>query len=76
MTPEQAKLQFSSGQPFRHYKGGIYTFLFVGRHSETEDWYVVYQNVNNDIWLRPFEMFFEKVLHDGEWVPRFSALDA
>lgn len=73
MTPEEAK-QIPYGQRFQHYKGGIYTFLHVGRHSETEEWFVVYQNSRNDIWIRPLDMFFEKVQKDGEWVQRFASL--
>lgn len=59
---------------FRHYKGGLYEYICEARHSETEERYVVYRPLYNDsgVWIRPKEMFFEKVDVEGELVPRFS----
>ncbi|WP_332828312.1 DUF1653 domain-containing protein [Novacetimonas sp. GS1] len=57
--------------PYRHYKGGLYTVICVGRHSETEEWLVTYRSeARGDYWVRPLDMWMEQV--DG--APRFSPL--
>ncbi|MBB2200024.1 DUF1653 domain-containing protein [Gluconacetobacter tumulisoli] len=57
--------------PYRHYKGGLYTLLCVGRHSETEEWLVTYRSeAQGDYWVRPLAMWVEDV--DG--VPRFRPI--
>jgi len=55
---------------YRHYKGPLYEVMDVARHSETEDWFVVYRALYGErgLWIRPLEMFTEEV--DG--VPRFA----
>lgn len=60
---------------YRHYKGSDYEVIGTARHSETEEWLVVYRTLygNFDLWVRPLEMFTETVtLASGEVVPRFS----
>ncbi len=68
----------TNGQLFRHYKGKLYKFLGVVRHSETLEELVLYEALyDNDLgrtWVRPKEMFFEKVQINGEWVQRFEAV--
>ncbi len=76
MTPEQRMEQIQYGQKFRHYKGGTYTFLYIGRHSETEEWLVVYQNAAMDIWVRPYGMFFETINVDGKQIERFTPISS
>lgn len=54
---------------YRHYKGGLYTLICVGRHSETEEWLVTYRSqARGDYWVRPLAMWSELI--DGE--PRFA----
>ena len=55
-----------AGQVYRHYKGHIYQILAVAKHSETLEQLVVYVRVEQkeDIWVRPLDMFVEK-LADG-----------
>lgn len=59
---------------YRHYKGGLYTLLHVGRHSETEEWLVVYRSEAQAargepaIWIRPLALWREAA--DG--APRFA----
>ena len=54
---------------YRHYKGGFYTLLCVGRHSETEEWLVIYRSESTgDTWVRPLAMWGEQV----GGVPRFA----
>ena len=59
---------------YKHYKGSLYEVLGTTRHSETEEWMVVYKTLYGDfsIWVRPYEMFVESVEMDGEMVPRFE----
>jgi len=62
---------------YRHYKGQDYEVIGTARHSETEEWLVVYRALYGDfgLWVRPLSMFTETVLLDtGERVPRFALL--
>ncbi len=63
---------------YRHYKGNEYEVLMVARHSETEEPMVVYRALYGDygIWVRPYEMFVEKVKVGGQMVDRFTFLYA
>ncbi len=63
---------------YRHYKGSEYEVLMTARHSETEEWVVVYRALYGDygVWVRPYEMFMQKVEVDGEMVDRFTFLYA
>jgi len=58
---------------YQHYKGGMYDVTGVARHSETEQWLVVYQPQYGErgLWVRPLEMFTEQVTVAGETMPRF-----
>jgi len=59
---------------YRHYKGNLYQVLELGRHSETEEWMVIYRTLYGDAstWVRPYDMFIEKVDVNGEEVKRFE----
>lgn len=60
---------------YRHYKGNDYEVIGTARHSETEEWMVVYRTLYGDfsLWVRPLEMFTEDVtLENGERVARFA----
>ncbi|MBB3063364.1 MULTISPECIES: DUF1653 domain-containing protein [Microbulbifer] len=61
---------------YRHYKGERYEVMEVATHSETGERLVVYRALYGDygVWVRPLEMFAEKVERDGELVPRFQLL--
>ncbi len=63
---------------YRHYKGGEYEVLGVVRHSESLEPMVLYRPLYKDsgLWVRPFAMFVENVVHEGRSQPRFAALDA
>lgn len=69
------KPQLTPGR-YRHYKGQDYEVLDLARHSETEDWHVVYRPLYQDsgLWIRPLEMFCEILNHEGQEVPRFRYL--
>ncbi|WP_203299142.1 MULTISPECIES: DUF1653 domain-containing protein [Marinobacter] len=61
---------------YRHYKGKDYQVIDLARHSETEEWLVVYRCLYGDhsLWVRPLSMFRETVELAGEQVPRFSRI--
>lgn len=62
---------------YRHYKGNSYEVIASARHSETEEWMVVYRALygNFDLWVRPLNMFTEQVqLETGETVKRFELI--
>lgn len=63
---------------YRHYKGPQYRVFGTARHSESEEWLVVYQALYGDfgLWVRPLEMFCGTVELDGERVPRFALIEA
>lgn len=57
---------------YRHYKGGVYTVLCVGRHSETEEWLVTYRSeALGSYWVRPLTMWQEAV----NGMPRFALVE-
>ena len=59
---------------YRHYKGGEYTVIGIGRHSETLEDMVIYRAEygDGDIWVRPLNMWFDTVIKDGEKIQRFT----
>lgn len=62
---------------YEHYKGNKYEVIGLARHSETEEELVVYRALYGDhgLWVRPYQMFVERVTIEGEQVPRFSYLN-
>ena len=64
---------------YRHYKGKEYEVIGLAHHSETLEPLVVYKALyesedfgHNAIWVRPFDMFTERVMVNGKEVPRFK----
>lgn len=57
---------------FKHFKGEIYTFIAVAKHTETNEELVIYSNNKGDIFARPYQMFFDKVIVNGKEVTRFE----
>ena len=59
---------------YQHYKGGEYEVLAVVRHSETLEPLVLYRPLYNDsgLWVRPYAMFCEDVVVEGQAMRRFS----
>lgn len=59
---------------YRHFKGKEYRVLCLARHSETEEWMVVYQALYGEggIWVRPAAMWNEIIERDGKSFPRFT----
>ena len=63
---------------YKHYKGNLYEVLTTARHSETEEWMVVYKALYGEegMWVRPYEMFVEKIEVEGVMVQRFEYTNA
>jgi len=61
---------------YRHYKGNEYEVIGIAKHSETLEELVVYRALygENQIWVRPKEMFLEDVTIEGKKQARFRFL--
>ncbi|MBP9855082.1 MAG: DUF1653 domain-containing protein [Candidatus Omnitrophica bacterium] len=65
---------------YQHYKGKKYEVVDLARHTETEEWLVVYKalyktdSIVEHLWVRPLTMFVEEVSVEGKSVPRFQYL--
>ncbi|MBR1429395.1 MAG: DUF1653 domain-containing protein [Rickettsiales bacterium] len=61
---------------YQHHKGMKYRVLCVAKHSETLEDLVVYEalydNKVSKIWVRPLEMFLEKIEKNGKLINRFE----
>ncbi len=59
---------------YRHYKGAQYEVIDTVQHSETEEVLVLYRALYGEqgLWVRPFAMFTETVVVQGESQPRFA----
>jgi len=75
-------MEIEVGKRYRHYKGKTYTILTIARHSDTLEKMVVYQAEYDDeelgprpVFVRPYDVFTEHVLVDGELVERFTKLE-
>ncbi|MCS5587469.1 MAG: DUF1653 domain-containing protein [Porticoccaceae bacterium] len=62
---------------YKHYKGNKYQVIGVARHSESEDYLVVYRPLYGDsgLWVRPLHMFIEEVEVEGQMQPRFELIE-
>jgi hypothetical protein len=65
---------------YEHYKGKRYNVLGVGRHTEVDEYFVVYMPLYEhdgqpDVWLRPYSMFMETVELNGQIIPRFKKIN-
>ncbi len=62
---------------YQHFKGNYYQVLHLAKHSETEEYLVVYHPLDkkNDLWVRPLTMFIETVSRDGSSFPRFKFVE-
>jgi len=69
MEPENGKYQ--------HYKGNYYQVIGIAKHSESLEELVVYKALygDNQLWVRPRQMFLEQVTWDGKTQPRFRRVD-
>ena len=59
---------------YRHYKGGEYEVIALGKYEETLEDVVIYKALYDagSIWVRTLKVFEETVDVNGEVVPRFQ----
>lgn len=59
---------------YRHFKGGEYEVIGVGKHSETLEEYVLYRALYGEggYWVRPASMWNETVERDVKTYKRFE----
>lgn len=75
-------MQIQIRERYRHYKNKEYIVLAIAHHSETLEELVVYQALydskdfgSKPVWVRPREMFEDKVEVDDKLTDRFSKID-
>lgn len=70
------KPEIRPGQIWRHFKGGVYRVLYLAKHSETKEEYVIYTSDDGGgaVWARPASMWLETVERDGKSQPRFELI--
>ncbi len=63
---------------YHHYKNKPYIYVGLARHSETLEEMVIYEtryeNASGRVWVRPKDMFFEKVELNGKPTARFKEI--
>lgn len=72
------ELSFPPRGRYRHFKGNEYELLDFARHSETQEWMVVYRALYGEgaLWVRPLAMWQEPVTRDGVTYPhRFTRVE-
>jgi hypothetical protein len=76
-THQEKSIPMITPGRYRHYKGKDYHVIGVAKHSETEEDLVVYRELYGayGLWVRPVEMFCEKVNTGGKLVSRFERID-
>lgn len=71
-------MELIKGGIYQHYKGPLYKVIDVVRNSETYEFMVLYEalyeNELGKLWVRPLNMFTEKIILDGKEVERFKLL--
>lgn len=62
---------------FRHFKGRLYRLWHIAKDSETLRRMVVYQALYglHGYWVRPEQMFFERITRNGHTFPRFTEIN-
>lgn len=68
-------MQIRKGK-YRHFKGNEYEVIDVARCSETDAPFVIYKPLYGDgeLWIRPLDMFLERITRDGKEIDRFAFL--
>ncbi len=75
MNSQDAR-KIKTNTKLRHFKGKEYLVLHVAKHSETLEDMVVYQALYGEfgIWVRPLDMFLQKIERDGKIINRFEEI--
>ncbi len=62
---------------YRHFKGNEYEVVGFAKDSETTDKMVIYKALygEQELWVRPYDMFREIIERDGKKIRRFTKID-
>lgn len=62
---------------YRHFKGNEYEVIDFAKDSETTEKMVIYRALygEQELWVRPYEMFREIIERDGKKIRRFEKID-
>ena len=62
---------------YRHFKGNEYEVVGFAKDSETTEKVVIYKALygEEELWVRPYEMFREIIERDGKEIRRFTKID-
>lgn len=63
------------GRRYRHFKGNEYTVTAVGKHTETLEEMVIYQDDQGHVWIRPKADFEGMVTRGGQTYERFTLIE-
>jgi len=64
------------GGLYKHFKGYKMRVICEAKHSETEEWMVVYIHLDDgSVWVRPKSMFLEEMEKDGKRLYRFELIE-
>ena len=63
---------------YKHFKGQFYAVDNIAKHSETDEFYVVYRALYGErgLWVRPLDMFDETIEREGVRLKRFAPASA
>ncbi len=58
-------MEVQIGKIYRHFKGMKIKVIALGKHTETLEELVIYEELDTqEIWIRPLSMFLSKVDHE------------
>ena len=74
---EKLEIQEITLGKYRHFKGNEYEVVGFAKDSETTEKVVIYKALYGDqeLWVRPYEMFREIIERDGKKIRRFTKID-
>ena len=63
---------------YKHFKGQFYAVDNIAKHSETDEFYVVYRALygERELWVRPLAMFDETIERQGKRFKRLAPASA
>lgn len=67
---------YLTGKYYKHFKGNLYRIEAFAKDSESQEVFVVYKAMSNNgqVWIRPVNNFFEKIVRDGVELQRFTPM--